>query len=432
MRLASHIIRRLRAEHGSAMVVAMGAMSVILLLSAWAADSSVQLSGNSKRDLSSKRALPAAEAGLRDATYKLNNRAPAGTACPAGFTAQGTTLCTNGENAGNGTRYDYWMTKAITSGTCAGFTVTPDPNLEVRCVTVRATANGETRRAQARLVRSTGLPLFPFPGIFGDQLVQLKNNSTVRGALGSNVRVELENHACIRDGIELGTPGGTVGPRTPAGGAGCDSSIVRHTAAEGPFVLNPKEFGNSNTVNNNAALAPLNGSAGSLNSFREMQITGSNYSFPEGVYNFCSLYIEGGTITISGTVTIYIDSRSRDSTCRTNTGTLIGNNNVVFQNPGDATNLQIYVYGAGPVEFKNNLTMNGFLHAPQATVIFKNNTSITGGVAAKIVESHNNLDFYTSASGQLPRGTTVPIFYRTAWRECTPSATSPTDDTSGC
>jgi len=433
MTLASTLITRLKAEKGSAIVVAMGAMSVILLLSAVAAGGATQLSGSSQRDRASKQALPATEAGIRQATYKLNNLAPAATDCPAGFTASGT-LCTKHEEAGNGVAYDYWMTKVITSGQCAGFPVVADLNKDVRCVTVEATSDGQTRRAQARLIRPTGAPLFPFPGIFGDQYVILKNNSGVKGALGSNDLLQFDNSVCVRDGLKIGTPGGQV-IGTAQNSSVCSSAIDRNTAAEGRFTLTPVEFGSTATVNSN--VTGWSGSNTYTVAERRLRLTGDSFTFTGGDYNVCSLYIERATVYIpaGAKVRIFIDAPDTvrpGSGCPAGSGSFLGDNDVIFQNPGPAENLQIYVYGAGPVEFNNKFTMNGFLHAPNSSVLFKNNAVVTGGIAAKSVEAKNNLDFITAASGGVPGGTTVPIFYRTAWIECSPTRTVTADSTSGC
>jgi len=425
------LIGRLRSERGSALVVAMGAMSVILLLSAWSASSSTFLSDSSQRDRASKQALPATEAGIRQATYKLNNLAPAATDCPAGFAASGT-LCTKTENAGNGVQYSYWMTKVITAGTCAGFTVTPDLNKDVRCVTVEATSAGQTRRAQARLIRPTGAPLFPFPGIFGDRSVILRNNSNIRGALGSNDLLEFNNNICATDGLKIGTPGGRV-VGTAQNGSGCSSAIDRNTAAEGRFVLTPVEFGSTATVNSN--VTGWSGTHTYTASQRSLRATGSSFTFSGGDYNLCKLYIEGGTIYIpaGAKVRIFIDSPTRSgSGCPAGSGSFLANNNVTFQNPGPAENLQIFVYGAGPVEFNGQYNMNGYLHAPNSSVLFKNDTTITGAVAAQSIDALGKMDFFTSSTGGLPGGTTVPVFYRTAWTECARSRATSTDPASGC
>jgi len=325
------------------------------------------------------------------------------------------------------------MTKVITAGTCAGFTVTPDLNKDVRCVTVEATSAGQTRRAQARLIRPTGAPLFPFPGIFGDKYVLLKNNSNVKAAIGSNDLLQFENNICARDGLKIGTPGGRV-VGTAENGSVCSSVISRNTAEEGRFVITPVEFGSTATVNSN--VVGWSGAHTYTASQRSLRITGNSFTFTGGDYNLCKLFIEGGTIYIpaGAKVRIFIDSASRTgSGCpATNSGSLIGNNNVTFQNPGAAENLQIFVYGAGPVEFNNQLTLNGYLHAPNSPVVMKNNATITGGIAAQSVEAMGSLDFFTSSTGGLPGGTTVPVFYRTAWTECARSRATSTDPASGC
>ena len=282
----------------------------------------------------SKRALPATEAGLRQASYKLNNLKPLSTECPTGFVADGA-LCRGSANAttmidgGNGVLYDYWLTKSNPAGKCAGFPVGTDPQLEVRCVTAEATVNGVARRSQARLVRPTGLNLFPFPGVFGDRYVKLKNDSTVNGALGSNDLIDLSGSFCIRDGRKIGTPGGRVVGSNPQSGAGCSSAVTYNTASQGPFVVAPVDFASTHLPANNQ-----NGNWSGTHTWnattRNLRITGNSFTFNGGTYNLCSLYIEGGTIYIpsGATVKIYLDSRP-ESGC-TGGGSLIGNNNVTF------------------------------------------------------------------------------------------------------
>ena len=453
MNAASTLMNRLRAENGTAIVVAMGAMSVILLLSAWAAGASTQLSGSSERDRSAKRALPATEGGIRQANYKLNNLEPGPNQCPATFTAEGT-WCRGssdsavGLNAGNGVVYDYWMTKANPTGTCAGFPVSANPQLEVRCVTAQATVNGVARRSQARLVRPTGASLFPFPGLFGDKYVRLKNNTTVGGALGSNELLEFNNNTCVSGGLKLGTLGARV-LGTASNSSGCDSTKTYNTAEQGPFVLAPVDFKSTHLASEND-----NGEWGPPGTFtynattRSLRITGDGFTFyggDDGVYNLCSLYIEGGTVYIpSGEfVKIYMDSRTQAG-C-TGGGSIIGNNSVNFVNPNQADHLQIYLNGAGPVEFNNSFTMNGYIHAPNASVLFKNSNSnstsnITGGIAARTIEAKNSLTFTTpmcvingvNQPCVAPVGETESIFYRTAWIECSPKRAVATDPTSGC
>ncbi|MBA3358840.1 MAG: hypothetical protein H0U20_05230 [Thermoleophilaceae bacterium] len=448
MTAASTLMHRLRAENGSAIVVAMGAMSVILLLSAWTAGASTQLSGSSERDRSAKRALPATEGAIRQANYKLNNLKPGPTECPDGFTADGA-WCRGsadpaiGLNAGNGVVFDYWLTKANPGGTCAGFPVRANLQLEVRCVTAQATANGVVRRAQARLVRPTGASLFPFPGLFGDKYVKLKNNTTVGGALGSNELLEFDNNTCVSDGLKIGTPGGRV-LGTATNGSGCSSAVTYNTSEQGPFVLTPVDFKSTHLENDNEVGWGPPGSFTYDATRRSLSITGSGFTFYGGDYNLCSLNIEGGTIYIpSGEVVrIFMDSRT-EAGC-TGGGSIIGNNAVTFVNPGAADHLQIFLNGAGPVEFNNEFTMNGYLHAPNAAVRFKNANggvaNITGGIAARTIDAKNSLNFTTpicvidgvSQDCPPPVGETESIFYRTAWIECSPTRAVAPDPTSGC
>ena len=283
-------------------------------------------------------------------------------------------------------------------------------------------------------MRPTGESLFPFLGIFGDKYVIFKNNTTVQAAIGSNDLLEFNNNTCIRDGLRIGTPGGRV-VGTAMNSSECSSAVTYNTASQGPFVIAPVDFASTHLPANNQ-----NGNWSGTHTWnattRNLRITGNSFTFNGGTYNLCSLYIEGGTIYIpnGATVKIYLDSRP-ESGC-TGGGSLIGNNNVTFTNPNSADRLQIFLNGPGPVEFNNQFTMNGYLHLPKSTLLFKNTANITGSIAAKGVEAKNILTFnLPTCNGvpcPLPGGVTESTFYRTAWIECSATRTVANDPTSGC
>lgn len=83
------------------------------------------------------------------------------------------------------------------------------------------------------------------------------------------------------------------------------------------------------------------------------------------------------------------------------------------------------------MEFFGHVNLNGYIHAPDATVEFYRNANVTGGVAANRVIAHNQLTF-TASDNDLPGGTTQARYSRTTWRECTPVPPDASNPASGC
>ena len=74
--------RAFESEDGVAIVVAIGALTVLLALSAMAFTGAMQLNESSNADREGRDAFQSAEAGLEVATYRVNNLLPlAGGGC---------------------------------------------------------------------------------------------------------------------------------------------------------------------------------------------------------------------------------------------------------------------------------------------------------------------------------------------------------------
>jgi hypothetical protein len=249
------------------------------------------------------------------------------------------------------------------------------------------------------------------------------------------------------------TNGLVLGPAAPQPEVGNSDvgEVTRRSPEEGPWVLAPVEIGNSATVNNNGAWT-FSGKANDMrwneSGPRELELRGGTLILHGGVYNFCNVEIKNNaTIALASGVPgqpppraiVFIDSPERGdaSSCRPGTGRLVANNS--FDNPGPAENLQLYVYGADPspdtpaVEFVNSVNMTMALHAPRATVLFKNDATFHGAVNANKAIFLNGVEFTFGGSGVagLRALKTKPLWERTAWRECQSTPTS-ADPASGC
>jgi hypothetical protein len=245
-----------------------------------------------------------------------------------------------------------------------------------------------------------------------------------------------------------------LGPSAPAPTVGGSSSVaqtVRHTGAQGPFVLAPVDVGNSATVNDNQRIlnglaspkvSPYDTSTGTTYVAATRTLTvGGSITLGGGTYNFCKLTIaNNGRLQIApgAIVRVFVDSPERaGSGCAAGTGSFSAANNSTIENPSGAPqNLQLYVYGfangTNVVDFSNSGAVAAAIYAPQSQIVFKNAASVTGAIAGRRVEFKNTVAFSWSSALTELRARTLTLFYRTAWKQCTPRQTSPSDPYSGC
>jgi hypothetical protein len=470
-----HTIRR--EEDGVAVVVAIGALGTLLILSAVAFSASSQLSETSSVDRSARGAFQSAEAGLDVATYRINNLVPlgVGTGCVAGVEdALGDGSCEASGELADGTTWSYEVTpeldqdnyqQLLPGGRCAGFPIQFDDDqdltLRSRCITASGTANGQTRRVQARLALYTGTSdggggttLFPVGGIIGLDGVKIGNSGKIYSSIASNGQVELRNASFV-------TGSATLGPGAPApilhnnskiGPDSEDPDVHYRSAADGPWVLAPVDIGNTATVNRNGTgigWTLTNGAQSSYNStYREAEFNNGKVTFSGGDYNFCKLHINNSTeffVSPGAQVRVFIDSPTRPgSGCRNNTGTFSVKNSFKLVADEKTAQFQIYVYGGDvngkpAIDINNSSEFHALIHAPLASIEFKNSMKFYGAINAKRVEFKNASDFYFPTDGisglqpdtEAPQET-LTLFQRSAWRECRSEPSDAGNPHSGC
>ena len=121
----ARILLALRREEGVALPVAMGVLAVISGLAALVSAGAVQVNTTSGVDRDSKRALAAAEAGLRAATYRVNKLGPSNALCA---TDQTSATCAVQQSLGNGATYSYDVSPVLADAVadrCAGLPIAP-------------------------------------------------------------------------------------------------------------------------------------------------------------------------------------------------------------------------------------------------------------------------------------------------------------------
>jgi type II secretory pathway pseudopilin PulG len=474
---------RLADESGVAMIIAVVALMAIGILISAAFAVALQTNGSSRSDANKINALEAAEAGLQVATYRLNMLYPNDSNCvgDAVSAPNANNECISSSyTLGNGASYQFITTPTLPASTsnCIGYALASS-NYAQRCITAIGTSNGVQMRAQIRVATFSAIPLFPYAGITAINQLNNGNNASINGYEATNGVLTLNNGVAF-SGCELG-PGGSM---TGQGAYGICTQLTS------PIVLDPVDPGTSNLkLSTGACAAPPGGEAAFQGTWcnDDYRITNgiadpSGHTTPEdpssgisfdpvnrilsvshpnatltltgGVYNFCEFDApNNATINIAAGVNTEIIIDSPDdpgsgcpATCPAGSscagqksGNLNLNNNVTWLNASqNPLALQIFVYGyndgSGTVNFANNTAFWGLLYAPKSTLNMSNsstNSTFWGAISGRIVNVSNNFHFqwYQSAGGLQARATGV--YYRTAWSQCTPTASS-SDPASGC
>ncbi len=464
------LARRLAAQAGIALPVAIIVLFILTMLIAAAVSVALDTNSSTLRDNNVKAALEAAETGLRVATYRLNMLDPGAEKCinktEATVPEKGN-YCQEkeAEQLGNHSEFSYTTTRALEAGVagddeCVGATVENKSGVIQRCITSVGTVNGVSRRTEARVASFTATPLFPVNGIFGLEEVSLSNNIEAQAPAGTNGKLKLSNNTSV-ESTTLGK-GGEV--------------ILSNHAVSGPvttessqFVLSPVQPGRSAEMaaagncaaetGKNCDLRIANGlkspqvepkdqSTGTefitenskKEATRELKITNNgSLTLNGGLYNFCN-FIASNNVTITlGTgvrTAIFIDNHEDpNSKCPKGSGKFEISNNSNFVNLSqDPTALQIFVFGGegGTVSISNNATFYGTIYAPSSTVSISNNGGVAGAVAAKVVDLSNNTKFKSDNRVKELQATTVGLAYRTAWEECPPPIAGASSPQSGC
>jgi Tfp pilus assembly protein PilX len=483
--LLSHARRRLAGEQGIAMVIAITVMMVLLALVGGAVAVSTQSSSATTRDDNVKAADEAAEAGLRVATYRLNQIQPSDGNCinnnAAVAPASDGTCHDATESLGNGVTFTYYTTPALGTGSsCVGYAISSSILVSQRCVTAVGTSNGVTRRAQIRIASYAGAPLFPASGLVGLEGISINNQANINGSATSNGTISLNNQATIVNNGSNAVLLGPSGNVTEANQASYPMPALQRTAQQGPYTLSPVDPGNSATANDdyritngiaNPPASPYDASTkctmgrvkGACWNPTDRTLTINNQqtvTLGGGIYNFCSLSVNNqGVLTIANGahVAIFIDSGARaGSGCpaaptqivnggRNANGGLAGffdvDNQGQIINPSlDPTALVVYVYdntGAaqnsdGMLHENNQGVLYGTIYAPLVSYHLDNQAGVVGGVAADRLTIDNQFHYTWDSRDASLQARTSGVYYRTAWRECQPSAPNINDPQSGC
>lgn len=360
--------------------------------------------------------------------------------------------------------------------------------VEQRCVTAEGTVRGVHARVQARVATFIAAPLFPFPGITGTKLVKISGKTILNTAVASNYKIVSEGTSAVQYSgyCELAYTGTFEGPNE--GERPC-KTLKQRGEAEGQFQLRPVEPGTSSRESASAETCSIakpptencdvritNGikkanKESYLTPYDEITVKpgevsfepsssptkprffsikgGSSWTIGAGVYNFCSFEANGGTLTLAAGAEAEIfveapESEEPGSGCpakssTVKSGELIFKGGTVINNLSEnPTALKFFVWGKGPVlyEGKSNTTvkLSMTLIAPEAKITVSGTGTYTGGISGSEVFTSGEFAFEWRKEEEALRLKEEPktaSYYRTAWTQCTPTASS-SEPMSGC
>lgn len=451
------IARLAHNERGSAMVAAMAVLMLSLMLGGAAVERGVVLGAGAQRDVQGKRALQAADAGLRAAIDRLNAMAiERQTAYPCvGW--DGTRYVLTGEDPAmpgwcreipevlaDGTSYRYRVSVPALTDPSNG---SDNQVLSTRTVIATGSSFGRQRRVSTQAAALVGRRLFGANGVISLEDLTIDQHSSVTGNVLSNGNITLNNNVTL-----CGTP--YYGPGKDFAQNNNATLCPGNTATEAPdkLVLSPLEAGNLATQNDNSricGLDPCNGNVTWDATARRLTLrNNATLTLGGNVYFFCQLELYNSSQLIiapqdpTKAVRIYMDDPAN---CGGTGGSVVKDQSAAIVNQfADPTGLQLYVLGseqvATSVAFSNNASGNGrstaprmTIYAPWSMVKLGNYTDFTGAIAAKKVEIGQNSSItYSPDAGQLQTENTVfPLYRSRQYRECaTPTASS--SPTEGC
>jgi hypothetical protein len=444
------VSRLLRDQRAIALPMSLAVMALTWGLATVALREALTSQTQTQRDRDVKRALQAANAGAETAIYRLNLLQPLSQQCitiTAGQLAvsvvQADGWCApQTEDLGDGVSY---VSRASTG---VALHVNGQALVERKVVST-GIANGVRRRILTRITAATGEPVFPY-GYAGVSLAALDigNNVSIAGGLGSNGNVQLKNSAHVCGDTTPG-PGKALTIQNSAGVCAGYSTSPTTTS----FNLQPVDQGNAPTVNDNARIGSPPSSisldpcttCGSVDwnpTTRVLNLrNNATLTLGGNVYSFCRLDLDNSSQLkiaarpLGTSVRIYIDSPENCGGANGMGSVSVRNDSTIVNMNTDPTTLQIYVVGSPTrtttVDFSNGVSLESdmvmALYAPYSTVTLRNNVGITGAVAARALNLSNNASLtWDQSVGDITTGSPLRLYRSEQYKECAsqPDATA--------
>jgi Tfp pilus assembly protein PilX len=455
MRHLANLERRLAAEGGFALLIAMFVMLIISVLVAAAITVASQTSTSTTRDTNTKAALEAAEAGLQVAAFRLSKLEPTETACITGTTTAFPTLPTTGEHIycedvtkeplGSGATFQYWTSRALKAGTACGGTTAA---AEQRCITSEGIANGVSpgTRLQALVKKSTGESLFTVKGIIGLEELKISGSVKLPSVVASNGKIIGLGGGAFERGFELcpekpatftpslaerGSWGGSIGEK----GETTDPAVEKTRTAgapECPLKAPLPTTHAASAANEDSRITkgedPMTGTA-EFNTVNDELTLGANakLTLHGSKYYFCSITTKSTPELIIPTgvkAEIFIGSHE-EGFCPTGSGTIKTEKGefVVTTEEKNPAALLIVMAGKGPIAITNGSKLEASIYAPEAEVIIKGGSGFRGGIVGNIVHIENGTGVieWSEELKKLTNGV-AGAYERKSWEQCTPGS----------
>ncbi len=445
---------------------------LLMVLTAFAVASAAVLASFSAqngtiRDLQSKDAFAAAEAGAHEAMFRYNATTVSGD-------SWGQCLPSGETPASDGAGWSWCPTQQATlpDGSAYVYRVgfpqqVPGAPLPAHTAQIVSQGNtdGVTRRIDMTIRSASSQTPFSSAGIVGLNSITLDSNDQLYGNSATNGDVTLAGNDEVCGNVQVG-PGRTVvgGPATCTTGSS--------TVTQGVTSLPPVNQGDAPTNNQNGnffsvnPVSPANkgaqrrvcfngrNAAGETDtSCGARQLTlangasGVTLTLNGGNYSLCSLTLQSGTsiyVANGAKVTIYFDSPENCGYTGATTQLNMDSNTSIQVNGGSAQNMRMLFVGSDTIptiatmssNTIQNVTCNQdfIIYGPRTDIVFASNSYFCGAVAGKTVRSNSNTTVKTSnqATGYTLPGW-VDHYAVDDFKECAPAMpTGTAPPSSGC
>jgi hypothetical protein len=448
-RLRRHLLLLARSERGMALPTALFAMIASFGLASVAVISSVNAQRGTKRDIASKNAIAAADAGAGVALLRLNrfqkSLTPA-TPCigPAGEiqTPSGGWCPSTATETVGGAAFSYRVSEFKSEG-------------EMSVVAV-GTAGGVSRRVNVRLFPHPGVKVFSAEQMIGESGIELIGGPTLETDLGTNGSVTLTSsgkspRVCgdIRHGAGQTSP-------TPNGPPTCkEQGEVTEGNRTLPPVVPPANIATENS-NCRLALTCLKDPKGEVDPYLNKPRTATqpwdaahrfinvphnaSLTLGGGDYWVCGFFVDG-EVFIAGTakVRIFFDTPEHCPGLNSSHTQVNITANATIKSTGFETSSGtfevpgLYVMGSPTIATTVSLagTAGGvnevMIYAPYSNLEISGNATWVGMFAGKTVKLNGNATIRSDARVPLPEESYSGLFERTRYVECSGAVASPPD-----
>jgi hypothetical protein len=434
--------------------------------------SSMSAQNGTTRDLETKTALAAAEAGAHEGMFRYNATTVSGDSwgkcLPSGTPISdgaGWSWCPAQESQlPDGSTYTYRV------GFPQQVPGAPLPAHTAQIIS-QGSANGVTRRVDTTIRSASSQTPFSTAGIVGLNSIAMSSNDSLYGNSATNGDLTLSTNDTVCGTVAVG-PGRTVVGGTPTCPTG--SPTVTHGVTSLPpvnqgdvaepghnqntnfFTVNPVSPANTGAKRrvcfngiNAAGEADTSSSTGC--GPRELRLrngsSGVSVTLNGGNYSLCKLTMESGTtlyVANGAKVTIYFDSPENCHYTSATTQLSMSSNTSIQVNGGTAQNMRMLFVGSDTVPTSATMSSNTtqdvscnqdfIIYGPRTDIVFASNSYFCGAVAGKTVTVSSNTQVKTSnEAAQYTLPGWVDHYAIDDFRECVgPMPSGTTSPSSGC